>query len=156
MAKRRIAIGADHGGFLLKEKIAKALKKGRREVDDVGCFSPESCDYPRFGYAVAKKVSLKKAARGIIICKSGIGMAIVANKVPGVRAGVCYSTEDALSSRQHNDTNVLVLSANRVSGKKALDIVKVWLKTKAQKGRHARRVRQIKALEKKEFKKGRR
>jgi ribose 5-phosphate isomerase B len=156
MVKRRIAIGADHGGFLLKEKVAKALKKGRYEVDDLGCFSPESCDYPQFGYAVAKKVSLKKAARGVIICKSGIGMAIVANKVPGVRAGVCYSTEDALSSRQHNDTNVLVLAANRVSGKKALDIVKVWLKTKAQGGRHARRVRQIRVLEKKELKKSKR
>lgn len=156
MAKRRIAIGADHGGFALKGKVMKALGRGKYQIDDAGCFSSVSCDYPQFGYAVAKKVSLKKAARGIIICKSGIGMAIVANKVPGVRAGVCYSTEDALSSRQHNDTNVLVLAANRVGGKKAIDIVKVWLRTKAQGGRHARRVRQIKALEKKEFKKGRR
>ena len=156
MAKRRIAIGADHGGFALKGKVMKALGRGKYQIDDAGCFSSGSCDYPQFGYAVAKKVSLKKAARGIIICKSGIGMAIVANKVPGVRAGVCYSTEDALSSRQHNDTNVLVLAANRVGGKKAIDIVKVWLRTKAQGGRHARRVRQIKALEKKEFKKGRR
>ncbi|MFQ5952020.1 MAG: ribose 5-phosphate isomerase B [Candidatus Omnitrophota bacterium] len=153
MAQRKIAISADHGGFSLKGRVRKVLEKGRYKVDDLGCSSAESCDYPEYSYAVAKKVSLRKADRGIIICKTGIGMAIVANKVPGVRAGVCYSKADAVSARQHNDTNVLVLAANKISTRKALEITKVWLRTKALKGRHARRIRQIKAIEKKEFRK---
>ncbi len=154
MAKR-IVIGADHGGFPLKEKLKKALKKARYRIDDVGTGSGESCDYPEYGFAVAEEVSKKKAARGIIICKTGIGMAVVANKVPGVRAGVCNSVKDAVSSREHNDTNVLVLAATKVGPGKALDITKAWLRTKAEGGRHARRVRQIKEYEKKVFKKAR-
>ncbi len=148
---RKIAIGADHGGYELKEKIKKLLKRMKYSFEDVGTDSPESCDYPEYGYNAAKKVSLKKADRGIVICKTGIGMAVIANKVRGVRAGACNTKEDAISSRQHNDTNVLVLAAEEVPTKKALEIVKVWLKTKALKGRHARRVRQIAAIEKKEF-----
>ncbi len=151
MAKS-VAIGADHGGFDLKEKINKTLKKMRYKINDVGTFSGESCDYPAYGFDAARKVSEGLAERGIIICKTGIGMVIIANKLPGVRAGVCNSVNDAVSARQHNDTNVLVLAANKVSAKKALDIAKVWLKTKALKGRHARRVRQIRDLEKKVFK----
>jgi RpiB/LacA/LacB family sugar-phosphate isomerase len=153
MAKGRVAIGADHGGFILKEKIKKTLAKAGYNVDDVGTKSDKSCDYPEYGYAVAKKVSVRKANKGVVVCKSGIGMAIVANKVHGVRAGACYSMADARSSRQHNDTNVLVLAASRLSDKKNLDILKAWLKTKTLGGRHARRVRQIRAIEKKEFKK---
>ncbi|MGB3111553.1 MAG: RpiB/LacA/LacB family sugar-phosphate isomerase [Candidatus Omnitrophota bacterium] len=153
MAKGRIAIGADHGGFYLKEEIKKKLTKAGYKVEDLGTRSERPCDYPEYGYAVAKKVSGKKAARGIVICKSGIGMAIVANKVPGVRAGACYSRADAVSSREHNDTNVLVLAASRVSDRKNLDILSAWLRTKSLGGRHARRVRQIKSIEKKEFKK---
>jgi RpiB/LacA/LacB family sugar-phosphate isomerase len=149
---RRIVIGADHGGYELKEKIKKMLEKAKYSVEDVGTHSAESCDYPRYGYAAAKKVSRKKADRGIVVCKTGIGMAVIVNKVRGVRAGTCYDKADAVSSRQHNDTNVLVLAANKVSEKKALEIVKVWLRTKALKGRHARRVRQISKLEKGEFK----
>jgi RpiB/LacA/LacB family sugar-phosphate isomerase len=149
---RRIVVSADHGGYELKEKIKKMLGKARYSVEDVGTHSAESCDYPRYGYMAAKKVSRKKADRGIVVCKTGIGMAVIANKVRGVRAGTCYDRADAISSRQHNDTNVLVLAANKVSEKKALEIVKVWLKTKALKGRHTRRVRQITKLEKSEFK----
>ncbi|MFH1552279.1 MAG: ribose 5-phosphate isomerase B [Candidatus Omnitrophota bacterium] len=152
MAKN-IAIGADHGGFPLKEKIKEALKKAHYRIDDVGTSSSEACDYPRFGFAVAEKVSTGEAARGILICKTGIGMAVIANKYPSVRAGVCNSTADALSARRHNDTNVLVLAATKVSAKKALDITRTWLRTEALKGRHARRVRQIDELEKKVFKK---
>ena len=155
MAKR-IAIAADHGGFLLKEKVKDALKKGRYEVEDVGVFSTESCDYPQFGFAAAKKVSEGKADRGIVICKTGIGMAIIANKLPGVRAGVCNSMDDAVSSRKHNDTNVLVLAASRINSKMALDITRTWLRTRALKGRHARRVGQIGELEKKVFRARRR
>ncbi len=152
MAKK-IAIGSDHGGYALKEKLITALKRARYKVDDVGPFSEGACDYPEFGFQAAKKVATKKVARAIVICKTGIGMAVVANKLPGVRAGVCSNMADTVSSRQHNDVNVLVLAATKVSSKKAQEIVKVWLKTEALKGRHARRVRQIKALEKKVFKK---
>ena len=152
---RKIVIGADHGGFLLKEKIKAALKKARYRVEDVGTDSAESCDYPRFGFDVAGRVSDGKAERGIAICKTGIGMAIIANKYPGVRAGVCDSASDAVSARKHNDTNVLVLAATKTSSKKALGIVRAWLRTKATGGRHARRVRQIAELERKVFKKRR-
>jgi len=151
MAKK-IAIAADHGGFLLKEKVKDTLKKGRYEVEDVGAFSADACDYPQFGFAAAKKVSDGKAAKGIVICKTGIGMASIANKLPGVRAGVCNSMDDAVSSRKHNDTNVLVLAAARINSKIALDITRTWLRTRALKGRHARRVSQIGELEKKVFK----
>jgi ribose 5-phosphate isomerase B len=154
MAKGRIAIGTDHGGFALKEKITKELRRSGYRIDDVGTHSAASCDYPEYAYAVAKKVAGRQAGRGIVLCKSGIGMAIVANKVAGVRAGVCKTEADAVSSRKHNDANVLVLAATKTGTKKALRIIKTWLGTKAEGGRHARRVRQIKAIEKKEFRKG--
>ncbi|MBU0683312.1 MAG: ribose 5-phosphate isomerase B [Candidatus Omnitrophota bacterium] len=152
MAKRIISIGADHGGFLLKEILKKALKEWGYKVEDEGVYSDKACDYPIFGFNVAKKVSSKEAYRGIVICKTGIGMSVIANKLPGVRAGLCHTIEDALSARQHNDTNVLALSAKKNSKKKAVNIVKTWLETKALKGRHARRVRKIKEFEKKVFK----
>ena len=94
----RIAIASDHGGYALKEKLVKALKKARYKVDDEGCYSGESCDYPEYGFAVAEKVSKKKAKKGIIICKTGIGMAVVANKVPGVRAGSNACTRGAATA----------------------------------------------------------
>lgn len=150
MAKK-IAIGADHGGYELKEKIKTLLKKKGYSVEDVGGYSAESCDYPEFGYAAAKMVSEKKAARGIAICKSGIGMSMIANKVRGVRAALCVSVKDAVSSREHNDANVLVLGAGRTAPKKALEITEAWLKTRALKGRHSRRVKMIEKLERKEF-----
>jgi len=152
MAKKIIAIGSDHGGFSLKEKIKKLLEKKGYKIHDAGTCSEISCDYPEFGFEAAKKVSQKKAFRAIAICKTGIGMTIVTNKLPGVRAGVCGSKEDALSARRHNDINVLILAANKVSGPKAWKIVETWLKTGALKGRHARRVKQIRAFEKKVFK----
>ncbi len=150
MAERRpkIVIGADHGGFTLKDKIKKFLEKEGYKVEDVGTYSSEPCDYPRFAYEAAKKVSGRKTQKGILICKTGTGMAVVANKLSGVRAGVCLSKADAKSARQHNDTNVLVLAATKTSPGKTRGIVRTWLRTKALKGRHARRVRQIKELEK--------
>ena len=148
MAKKIIAIGADHGVFLLKEKIKKLLEKRGYKVQDVGTYSGIPCDYPEFGFAAAGEVSKKKAFRAIVICKTGIGMAIAANKLPGVRAGLCVSKEDALSARRHNDINVLVLAAKKVSAPRAAVIVRTWLKTKALKGRHARRVKQIREFEK--------
>jgi RpiB/LacA/LacB family sugar-phosphate isomerase len=152
MAKR-IAIGADHGGYKLKEIIKEMLKKAKYKVQDMGTGTIDSCDYPEFGYKVAKQVSAKKADRGIVICRSGIGMTIIANKVPGVRAGNCSTVKEATSARGHNDTNVLSLAADKISTPKAKEIVEVWLKTKALKGRHAKRVNQIKKIEKKEFRK---
>lgn len=151
MAKK-IALGADHGGFELKERIKGMLEKEGYKVWDAGTHSLESCDYPEYGFAAAEKVSEKKAWRGIVICKTGIGMSMIANKLPGVRAALCLTTEDAVSSRQHNDANVLVLAASRVSAETALEIASAWLRAEALGDRHARRVRQISALEKKVFK----
>jgi len=149
---KKIAIAADHGGFLLKQKIKEGLKKARYRVEDMGTYSAGPCDYPGFGFSAAQKVSNGEADRAIIICKTGIGMSIIGNKLPGVRAGLCNSADDAVSARKHNNTNVLVLAATKLTDKKAMDIVKVWLRTRALGGRHARRVGQIKKLEKKVFK----
>jgi len=152
MAKR-IAIGSDHGGYRLKEKIKEMLAKKGYRVKDVGPDSDDACDYPQYGYDAAKLVSTGKVDRGIVICKTGIGMSVVANKLRGVRAGLCFSAADAESARRHNDTNVLVLAAKKVGARKAAEIVEVWLRTRALKGRHARRVRQISAIEAREFRK---
>lgn len=150
---KRIALGADHGGFVLKEKIIARLNSRGYSVHDVGTKNSEPCDYPRYGFEAARMVSSGKTGRAILVCRSGIGMAIIGNKLPGVRAGVCNTVADAVSARQHNDTNILVLAADRVAGRTAMKIMEVWLATPALKGRHARRVRQIKDLEKKAFKK---
>ncbi|MDP2921996.1 MAG: ribose 5-phosphate isomerase B [Candidatus Omnitrophota bacterium] len=143
----RIVIGADHGGFKLKESLAKFLKSKGHTVRDVGAFSEEGCDYPLIGYQAAKLVADKTCARGILICKTGIGMSMVANKVRGVRAALCDREDIARSSREHNDANVLVFAANVVSPAKAKNILKIWLKAGHLGDRHARRVRQIKEIE---------
>lgn len=153
MGLKKIALGADHGGYVLKEALKKLLEHKGYRVWDAGTCSEASCDYPVYGAAAAEQVSLKKAWRGIVICKSGIGMSMVANKFPGVRAALCSSLADAVSSREHNDANVLVLGAGRIPEKTALEIAEAWLETEFLKGRHARRVNQIKAMEKKVFKK---
>lgn len=139
----KIAIGADHGGFRLKQRLIKFLKQEGYAVKDFGAFSEEPCDYPLIGYKVSKVVSQGKFPRGILICKTGLGMSMVANKVRGVRAALCDRIDIARSSRQHNDANVLVLAANLVSAAKAKEIVKIWLSTNALGGRHRRRVNQI-------------
>ena len=106
-----IAIGADHGGFKLKEKIKEYLAKNGHIVKDYGTHSLKSCDYPQIGFKVAQAVAAKKAERGLLICKTGIGQSIVANKVPGIRAAVCLNVKCARYSRKHNDANVLVLGS---------------------------------------------
>ncbi|MFH1406753.1 MAG: ribose 5-phosphate isomerase B [Candidatus Omnitrophota bacterium] len=146
----QIAIGSDHRGYKLKQKLIPYLKKLRHSVRDYGTRSEESCDYPNYSYAVAKAVASGACKKGIIICYTGIGSAIAANKVPGIRAGVSNNVLAAKMSRLHNDTNVLVLGAGFVAPKKAKDIIKVWLKTKFEGGRHLRRVRQIRQIEKME------
>jgi len=144
----KISIGSDHGGFQLKEKIVAFLRKKGFEILDFGTDSPESCDYPLIAYEVAKSVSKKKADKGILVCKTGIGNSIAANKVKGIRAALCYNIKAAELSRRHNDSNVLVLGALFADIAKAKDIINVWLKTKFEGGRHARRVKQIERIEK--------
>jgi ribose 5-phosphate isomerase B len=145
-----VAIGADHGGFRLKTKLVELLQANGLEVADLGTHAPEPCDYPNIGYKVASAVAQGRFDRGILLCKSGIGIAIAANKVPGIRAAVCHETFDARRSREHNDANILVLGAERLSDDKARRIVQLWLATPFESGgRHERRVRQIKAIERK-------
>nr|HPM43665.1 RpiB/LacA/LacB family sugar-phosphate isomerase [Candidatus Omnitrophota bacterium] len=108
----KIAIGSDHGGYDLKQKIIDYLKEEGHTVDDLGTHSKESCDYPMIGFEVAKVVGEGKVNRGILICKTGVGMVIIANKVQGVRAAACYDTDIAKSSREHNDTNVCVIAGS--------------------------------------------
>lgn len=143
----RIAIGADHGGFDLKAKIIKYLKVKGHAVKDFGTYSPEPCDYPKYGFAVARAVAGGKYPRGILICKSGIGMSIVANKVCGIRAAMVDNVEAAKSSREHNDSNIVVFGSKNLNIYKAKRILGVWLRTRCLGGRHLRRVKQIKALE---------
>ena len=143
----KIAIGADHGGYELKESLIKFLKKKGHMVKDFGTFSKEPCDYPPIGYKVARSIGKGLYKRGILVCKTGIGMAIVANKARAARAALCDRVDIARSSREHNDANVLVFAVNIVSTAQAKKITSIWLSTKAIGGRHSRRVRQIKKID---------
>lgn len=143
----RIVIGSDHGGFRLKESLVRFLKSKGHTVKDMGTFSEESCDYPVIGYEAAKLVAARSYPRGILICKTGIGMSMVANKVRGVRAALCDRPDIARSSREHNDSNILVLAENIVTPGKAKKILSSWLMAKHLGGRHARRVNEIKEIE---------
>ncbi len=145
---KKIAIGCDHGGFKLKEILKSYLSKKGYKVKDFGAYTKKSCDYSLIGYKVAKSVSGGEFKRGILICKTGIGMAIIANKLRNVRSGVCNTITQAKTSRLHNDTNLLSLAAKYINSGKAKRIVNTWLATEALSGRHARRVRQINKLEK--------
>lgn len=149
----RVAIGADHGGFALKAALIQALQVLGCEVADLGTHSEASCDYPQIGYRLASAVASGRFDRGVLLCKSGIGIAIVANKVRGIRAAVCGDPFDAERSRAHNDANVLVLGAEKLSQKAAKKILVKWFETPFDSGsRHERRVRQIGAIERKTFK----
>ena len=143
----KIIIGSDHGGYELKSKLVEFLKKEGHDIKDFGTHSKESCDYPMIGFEVAKAISEKRDQMGILICKTGVGMVIIANKLHGVRASACYDVEMARSSREHNDCNVIVLAANYTDFKKAKEILKVWLGAKSLCERHARRVKQIRDFE---------
>ena len=144
----KIALGADHGGFNLKSDIIQFLQAEGHDTVDYGTKSADACDYPVFAYKVAKAVSEKKADLGVLICKSGNGMAIVANKLPNVRAAICFDKNVATLSRLHNDANVLVLGSEHLFDEPEL-IVRSWLETGFEGGRHKRRVNQIAAIEKK-------
>ncbi len=143
----RIAIGSDHRGYHLKEKLTNILRTKGHEVSDEGTLAPESVDYPDFAAIVAKKVSESNAERGILICGTGIGMAITANKFAGVRAAACTDEVTAEISRRHNDLNVLCLSADMLSPRSVERIVELWLDTEFEGGRHSRRVEKIHQIE---------
>lgn len=143
----KIAIGSDHGGYELKKDLVAFLADEGHEVMDLGTHSKDSCDYPLIGFEVAKAVSEGKAARGVLICKTGVGMAIIANKVGGIRAAACYDAAMASSSREHNDCNVIVLAASYTDVKRAREMMRVWLATEPAGDRHARRVKQITDIE---------
>jgi ribose 5-phosphate isomerase B len=142
-----VAIGSDHGGFALKGELALYLKGNDYDVLDCGTYSTEAVDYPDFAAAVARKVSSGDAWRGIIIDGAGIGSCMAANKVPGVRAALCYDHATAVNSREHNDANVLTLGAGLIGVALAKQIVNAWLITDFGGGRHAKRVEKIMALE---------
>ena len=146
---KTILIASDHAGFVLKEKLKPYLKKAGLRVKDLGTHSKERCDYPELAYVLVKAVSEGAYKRGILICKSGIGNSIVANRLPRVRAALCYNVLAARLSRAHNDSNVLVLGSAFVNEKLAKKIVSTWLKTEFLGGRHLRRLNQIKKIERK-------
>lgn len=143
----KIAVGSDHRGFATKEQIRALLEGLGHEVADFGAHSTESCDYPDISFQVAEQVSDGVVQRGILICGSGIGMSIAANKVEGVRAALCYDAFSAEMSRRHNDANVLCIGADRVSDVMIADMVRAWVGTEFEGGRHGRRIEKIAAYE---------
>jgi ribose 5-phosphate isomerase B len=147
----KIAIGADHAGFELKQQIRDHLQSQGIEVLDEGTESPDSVDYPDYALKVGEDVTGHRADLGILVCGTGIGMSIAANKVPGIRAARAVSESDAQLSREHNDANVLTLGARVTASDLAQRIVDVWLKTPFLGERHARRVGKIDAIERKDF-----
>lgn len=144
----RIILGCDHGGLEMKEAIHGMLKTLDMDATDVGTINEDSVDYPDFAAKVAGAVSSGEADRGIAVCGTGIGMSIVANKYPGVRAALCHDSYTARMSRLHNDANVLVLGGRVIGREVALEILKVWLATPFEGGRHQRRLDKIADIEK--------
>jgi ribose 5-phosphate isomerase B len=145
----KLAIGCDHGGFELKEEILKFLKTiSNIQVSDFGPAGKDSVDYPDFGAKVSEAVSKGAIGRGILICGTGIGMSIVANRYPGVRAALCHDHFTAQMSREHNDANVLVMGERVIGKGVALEIVKTWLDTEFAGGRHQKRLDKLREIEK--------
>ena len=144
----KIIIGCDHAGFPLKETIRQYLKELGYDITDAGTDSSDPVDYPDFGARVAERVSSGEFDRGILLCGSGVGMAIVANKFPHIRAVVCLDEETARMSRLHNDTNILVLAGRRTEEDAAKSITRLWLNTEFEGNRHQRRIDKIEAIEK--------
>ena len=142
-----IAIGSDHGGFALKQEIMKHLEDRKLEYIDFGTYSSDSCDYPQYGAAVGRAVASGSCERGILICGTGIGISISANKIHGVRAALCGDCFSAEMTRRHNDANIVALGARVVGPGLALKIVDTFLDTEFEGGRHERRVQQMMALE---------
>lgn len=149
----KIALGADHAGFELKQKVKDHLLQRGYQVQDEGTVSNESVDYPDFAKKVGEDVAGKRADLGILVCGSGVGMSIAANKVPGIRAANVSSEYEAQYSREHNDANVLALGARILDEPKAITIIDKWLATNFAGGRHQRRVDKITEIEREEAKK---
>jgi len=143
----RIAIGSDHAGFVLKEKLRRRLEESGHEVLDFGTTSDASCDYPDFAQPVAREVAGAQCDRGVLVCSTGIGMAMAANKVPGVRAAQGEREDEVRLTREHNDANVLTLGARHLDEERAMELVRAFLETDFLGGRHARRVAKIALLE---------
>jgi len=148
----QIGLACDHGGFELKEELKAFLKSLGFKPIDMGTFNEESVDYPDFGVLVAEKVSRGDLEKGILVCGTGIGMSIVANKFPGTRAALANDLYSSRCSREHNDANILIIGGRIVGKELAKEIVKVWLETPFAGGRHKRRLEKIEALEKEKFK----
>ena len=142
-----VAIGSDHGGYKLKEEIKKYLEEKEIEYEDCGTFSEERADYPEIAKAVALEIQNKQCDKGILICRSGIGMSIVANKFKGIRCAKCDNEEEAKFSRMHNDSNVLAIGADYIDTNEAIRIVRMWLATEFEGGRHAERIDIINKIE---------
>ncbi len=151
--ERTLAIGADHGGFRLKEALKPMLEGLGLEVRDVGVYEEKPADYPDLALEVAELVASGTAARGVVIDGAGIGSSIAANKVPGIRAALCYDKASARNSREHNDSNVLTLGARLLTQTQAEDVLRTWLATPFAGGRHQARVRKILAIEQRYLKK---
>jgi ribose-5-phosphate isomerase (EC 5.3.1.6) len=143
----KVVLASDHRGYQLKESLKKFLEEMKIEFLDVGAFSADSVDYPDFAILAAEKVSRGDYDRGILICGSGIGMCIVANKFPGVRAALCHDVFTAEMSRKHNDSNMLGMGADVINEELARKILHVWLETKFEGGRHFRRIQKISEIE---------
>jgi ribose 5-phosphate isomerase B len=143
----KLAIGSDHAGFALKEQLRSALAAEGHAVEDFGTRSTESCDYPTFAQAVGREVSAGRADRGILVCSTGIGMAIAANKVDGVRAAPAQLDDEVRMTREHNDANVLTLGAKYLDEARAMALIDIFLTTQFTGGRHARRVAEIAQIE---------
>ena len=144
----RVVLGADHGGYELKEAVRAHLEKQGIEVQDLGTHSSDSVDYPEYGFAVGNAILKGQADLGIAVCGTGLGISIAANKVPGIRAVVCTETFSARMAREHNNANVLAMGGRVVGVGLALDIVDIFLKTEFAGGRHARRINLITDFEK--------
>ena len=138
--KKSIVIGSDHAAYALKEKIKDYLAKQSVDVEDVGCYNEDSVDYPDFGIEVASRVSTGEFEQGILMCGTGIGMSMVANKFPHVRAALCADLFSAMMSRRHNNSNILVMGARVIGDILAMEIVRAWLETPFDGDRHQRRL----------------
>jgi ribose 5-phosphate isomerase B len=144
----RVALAADHAGYALKQELAPSLRSLGHEVEDLGTFSPEPVDYPDVAERLARAVVSGSADRGVLICGSGVGASVAANKLPGVRAGLCHDTYSAHQGVEHDDMNVLVLGSRVIGTELARDLVRVFLEARfTHEERHERRLRKIKALE---------
>lgn len=147
-----IAIGSDHGGFKLKEEIKRYLDEKNIEYKDYGCYSEERAEYPEIAKEVAKSIQNKECDKGILICRSGIGMCVVANKFKGIRCTPANNEEEAKFSRMHNNSNLLSLGADYISVNEAICILRIWLATEFEGGRHEERIKLIEEIEKENMK----